>query len=411
MPEGRKQILFVDDDPMVLEALRDRLRRYRNKWDMFFVTSGEEALAETEKRQIDVVVSDMRMPKMDGAELLQHLQKNRPEIVRIILSGYAELEAAMRAVPVAHQFLAKPVEPQKLEEVIERACSLQVFLKNETIRSLAGRLNTLPSVPRLYAELTRILADENTGVEKVADVVEKDLAMCAKILQIVNSSFFGFPRRITIIRNAISYLGLNMIRNLSLSAGVFASGTKPAPAGLSLETLQLHSMFVATLAMNLMQKDLPLKAQDAFLAGLLHDLGQLILAVGLEDEYAQVLQRSKEVSSPIHEVERQMLHATHAEVGAYVLGIWGLPYPIVEAVAYSHSPDAASLQELDLVAVVFISNCLHHQAVCKGMEKANRYTNDLDNFVSIRNWQSLHETWKGMASALNIDIALQDPRS
>lgn len=406
MPEERKRILFVDDDPMVLEALRDRLRRYRQKWDMVFVASAEEALAEVERSRFDVLVSDMRMPKIDGAELLRRLQQSHPQIVRIILSGYAELESAMRAVPVAHQFLAKPVEPQKLESVIERACNLQVFLENENIRSLAARLSNLPSVPRLYAELTRILADEKAGAEQVAQVVEKDPAMCAKILQIVNSSFFGFPRRIASIRSAITYLGFNMVKNLALSAGIFTPGAKPAPAGLSLEALQIHSMFVATLAMKLVQKENPSKAQDAFLSGLLHDLGQLVLAVGIEDEYARVLHEAKASSLSTHKVERQALGVTHAEVGGYVLGIWGLPYPVVEAVAHSHSPEAVALEGMDLVAAVFISNCLYHEIAHESLEKAKGYATDLDNFLEPMKWQSFHETWKSMAADLNTEIAL-----
>ncbi len=195
MADEKKRILFVDDEPRVLEALRDLLRRYRNNWDMVFVTSGEQALVETERSHFDVVVSDMRMPQMDGAELLHRLQKTKPHIVRIILSGYSEVEAAMRAVPVAHQFLAKPVEPRKLESVIERACNLQALLQNEEIRSLASKLNNLPSVPKLYADLNRLLAGDNVSSEQVARLVEQDPAMCAKILQLVNSSFFGFPQK------------------------------------------------------------------------------------------------------------------------------------------------------------------------------------------------------------------------
>lgn len=165
------RILFVDDEPNILEGLQDLLRRFRRKWDMVFVASGEAALEEIDKGHFDVVVSDMRMPGIDGAELLRRVQKVKPHMVRIVLSGFAELEAALRVVPVAHQFLMKPTSAEVIENVIERACSLQALIRDDKIRGIVGKLHKLPSLPKVYTQLMHLLSHEQSGASEVAQVI------------------------------------------------------------------------------------------------------------------------------------------------------------------------------------------------------------------------------------------------
>jgi putative nucleotidyltransferase with HDIG domain len=354
------RILFVDDEPNILEGLQDLLRRYRRKWDMVFVGSGEEALEEIDKGHFDVVVSDMRMPGIDGAGLLRRVQETKPHIVRIVLSGFAELEAALRVVPVAHQFLIKPTSAEVLENVIERACSLQTLIQDDKIRGIVGKLQKLPSLPRVYAQLMNLLSHEQSSASEVAKVIEQDAAMCAKVLQMVNGSFFGQPRQITSIQSAVSYLGFNMIKNLALSVGIFMLGGQSKAGGFSLERLQAHSMLVSALAMRILKTD-KRQAEDAFMAGMLHDLGKIILGLELPHEYALVAEKSQESNQPQHEVELKTFGVTHAEVGAYILGIWGLPYPVVEAVANHHAPDRVPQKGLDILAAVHVANTLAHE--------------------------------------------------
>ncbi len=121
---SKKTVLFVDDELNVLEGLRTRLHRQRSKWEMVFVQSGREALERLAQGDVDVLVTDMRMPEMDGVTLLKRAQEEYPRVVRIVLSGHAELEAALRAIHVAHQFLSKPCEAGVIENVVERAVLL-----------------------------------------------------------------------------------------------------------------------------------------------------------------------------------------------------------------------------------------------------------------------------------------------
>lgn len=309
---------------------------------MVFLESGEAALDEMRTAPFDVLVTDMRMPVMDGAELLARVHQDYPSTVRIILSGTADLEASMRSVSVSHQFLIKPCEAAELKGVVRRACGLHALLDNPRLQRVVGTITELPVVPRVYRALTSALTDPDVDLGQIADIVEQDIAIAAKVLQLVNSSFFGIRQEITSLRQATSYLGVNTIRDLVLSFEVFNQLEASALNAISLDQEQEHSLFVGRLARRLLEDKF--LAEYAFLAGLLHDVGKLVLAAGAADLWEQVVASDSHSLDPPHLVEEEMLGVSHAEVGAYLLGLWGMPYPVVEAVAHHHHPSAVADQ-------------------------------------------------------------------
>jgi putative nucleotidyltransferase with HDIG domain len=344
---------------------------------MSFIGSGKEALRLLASERFDVIVSDMRMPEMDGATLLKKVQDEYPEVVRIVLSGHAELEAALRAVPVAHQFLTKPCEAGLLENVVERACSLQALVNDEVVRRTVGRIEKLPSLPRVYSQLMGVLADEQSTTRDAAEIIKQDVAMCAKILQLVNSAFFRRSREISKIEEAVTYLGTNMVKQVVLAVEVFSKGTACGNlAGLSIEALQHHSLLVAGIASSMFTQK-PEK-EDAFIAGLLHDIGKLLLAMELPEHVQRVVDTMRREGGAMHLVEERLLGVTHAEVGAYLLGIWGLPYPIVEAVANHHAPGRVEQPAFDLVAAVHVADALACEQANPVVSGAERQNIDLD---------------------------------
>jgi len=356
-----RRILFVDDEPRVLEGLQRTLRPHRHEWDMAFAPGAEAALALLEASPFDVIgVSDMRMPGVDGAALLSRVRELYPQMVRIVLSGQTELAVALRAVPVAHQFLAKPCDASMLRVAVERACHLKDLLNDESICRIVGSMGELPSLPRVYEELTQALASPDASLAHIARIVERDVAISAKILQLVNSAFFGLAQPITTIRGAVSYLGINMLKNLVLSVEVFrAFKADKKVAGFSLERLQKHAQLTARVASRLpAQKHL---ADVVMVAALLHDVGKLILAWKLPDRFLQALDRARAEGRPMHAVEKDLSGVTHAEIGAYLLGLWGLPYAIVEAVAHHHAPDRVPHTTFDALAAVYVANLLAHE--------------------------------------------------
>lgn len=355
-----RRVLFVDDERQVLDALRALMRRKRGEWEMLFVEGGEQAIAELDRQPFDVIVSDMKMPGIDGAALLKHVQEHHARVVRIVHSGYAELEAALRAVPVAHQFITKPCDADVLENVVDRACQLQSLIHDDAVREFIGGIQTLPSLPGVYLELSRVLADERASVEDVARVVERDPSMCAKVLQLVNSAFVGLGRPMTGIEMAVSYLGMNMLKNLALVVKVFNPPAGSHASGAMLDRLSRHSLQVGSIGRQLAGSDRRL-ADDAFIAGVLHDVGKLILASERPADFERLTARAITESRPLFEVEREELGVTHAELGAYLLGIWGLPYPIVEAAANHHAPGRVPPRGgLDALATTYLANTIAH---------------------------------------------------
>ena len=243
-----KRVLFVDDEPQMLSGLQRLLRPQRHEWDMKFAEGGEQALVALEETPYDVIVTDMRMPGMDGVTLLEQVKDQWPQMVRIILSGYTELEATLRTLPVAHQFLSKPCDPGRLKDVVERACALQSLLSREALRATIAQMGDLPSQPGVYLKLAEALGDPATSMADVARLIEQDIAMSAKCLQLVNSAFFGLGR-VTSVQQAVSYLGTDMVKALVFTVEVFhAFQPAPGAGGFDLDALQSHSLLVARLA-------------------------------------------------------------------------------------------------------------------------------------------------------------------
>ena len=352
----KKRVVFVDDEPSVLKGLRGLLRKQRHIWAMEFLGSAKEALTSLRATPADVIVTDMRMPTIDGATLLKQVQADHSNTVRIVLSGYAEEEAVMRAVPVTHQFLSKPCPADRLQNVIERACTLQRLISDDRMRGTVGMVSRLPPLPRIYSALTSALADPNSDATTISRILERDPAMCAKLLQLVNSAFFATAMPISNIAQAVMRLGFEMVKNLALSLAVFENLLGKRVRGLSHEHLQQHSVRVANLA----RKMLPdrRQADDAFMAAMLHDVGQLVMASTNPKQLTKALAVAAKDGIALHVAEQQVFGVTHAHVGAYLLGIWGLPYPIVEAVAFHHTPEQVASDQLDVVSAIAVAEML-----------------------------------------------------
>lgn len=350
-----KHVLFVDDEQSVLDGLRTRLHRMSGKWRMTFVNGGEDALDRLERDQVDVIVTDMRMPGMDGAQLLNAASTRWPETIRIVLSGYAELQQTTRLVPVAHQYLSKPCESPVLENVIDRCVQLHELLRRPQLRASVGRIRKLPAMPRTYAKLQEALAAEDVNVHEIARIISADTTIAARMLQIVNSAFFRLARRITNVEQAVTYLGYSAVRNLVMCAEVFSQWSA-ARRTVNLEHLQSHALRVATAALSLTNKT-PL-ADDAMLAGLVHDIGYWVLAQESPDDLEESLDVARAKGIPMHAAEQQVIGASHAEIGAYLLGLWGMPYTVIEAVAHHHTPRRVAQTHFDVLAAMATAHFL-----------------------------------------------------
>jgi putative nucleotidyltransferase with HDIG domain len=346
------RIVFVDDELNILQAMRRSFHNMRQEWSMEFLSSGAAALESLAKAPADVIVSDMRMPGMDGWQLLAEVKKLYPQTVRLVLSGHADPSSVMRAVGTAQLYLAKPCESGALKAALVQTQMLRQLLSNDQLALLAGGVGMLPSAPSAFQEILACLQNPAASLADAAQIIGRDVAMVANIMKLVNSAFFGSRRPITTIDRAVAYLGMDTLGALVLGHSVFQSGVATGIAGFNLEKLWQHSLQTAVAARAIaFSENLPAaKADEAFLAGVLHDVGKVVFATK-----AAALASDASAVDIVTQME-----AHHAEVGAYLLGLWGFPNLIVEAVAFHHTPSLASEKGLGLPGIVHIADRLVH---------------------------------------------------
>ena len=338
-----KRILFVDDEAMVLSGLQRSLRAMREEWEMAFVTSGPEALQLMEQQPFDIIVTDMRMPVMTGAELLEQVKSRFPQCFRIILSGQADQQTILKAVDPTHQYLAKPCDTTELKKRLTRVFAVRRLLKNEELQAVVSRLQALPSLPSLFFEVTQELESSQPSLPRIARLVSEDMAMTAKILQLVNSAFFGLRWRISSPMQAVQMLGLDTLRALVLTNHIFHQYRTQILGETEISYLREHSVAVAGIAKHIAASEKADRqlVDDCFTAGLLHDAGKLILASAMGNKYSHVLEAVRKDGQKLIAAEMEILGCSHAEVAAYLLGLWGLPEAVIDGVAWHHAPSAS----------------------------------------------------------------------
>jgi len=360
----KKRVLFVDDEPSILDGLRRTMRSMRHEWEMSFAGSGQEALELLASQAFDVIVTDMRMPGMDGAELLRRVMESHPKVARIVLSGQADKETIYRALGPMHQYLAKPCDSKTLKATLEGACTISSLLGDEVLKELVSKMVTLPSLPSLYSEMMDEIQAPEPSIKKVAEIVSKDIGMTAKMLQIVNSALFGLSHRVADPAQAVSLLGLDTVRSLVLSVHVFRQFDGIDLEGFSLEALWNHSMQVGSYAKSIARSEgeggRASGADGAFIAGLLHDVGKLVLVANLPGRYGEALCLCEAEGLAIAEAEKRVFGTTHAEVGGYLMGLWGLPTPVIDAIAFHHRPAETPAKSLRLLAMVHVADAIAH---------------------------------------------------
>lgn len=341
------RLLFVDDEPNVVQALSRMMRRAREEWDVKTALSGEEALRIMAAWPADVVVSDMRMPHMNGVELLNRIAALYPEAVRLILSGHTDREVIMQSAIVAHQFLAKPCDAETLVNTLRRSKNVRELLSSPAIRDIVGRTMELPCLSSTYNDLMRVLGTEGSTVRDVAEVVARDLVLTARVMQLVNSSFFSKPQRVDNVEDAISHLGLDVVRGLAAAVTAFDDFEGVLDEGPLID-LFLHSLTVGSICRKIaIAEGMTVRDQeDALLAGMLHGIGKLVLAQANRLEYMALLSGDPHDDSI----------PTYAEVGAYLLGLWGFQNHIVEAVAFHEHPRSGSVNVFSTTTILHVAS-------------------------------------------------------
>lgn len=390
-------IIFVDDDQGVLSSLRRMLHPMRSEWDMKFATSGAAALEMMTKEHFDVIVSDMRMPEMNGAQLLARVKARYPEMARLILSGHSERELAIQTINVAHQFLNKPCEMEELSAVIRETIDLRRLLNRKELCEIASNIVHLPSLPSHYTGITKELHSDNPSIENVADIIEEDPAMTVTVLRLVNSGFFGLASRINTVREAVGMLGLELLRNLMLATSIFSKYNSTTE--FSIEDFSARAIKVGALSRKMACKANigRIACEEAFIAALLCDVGLLVLRTTMMEKYRKIIAYASENNTSLIDSEFAVLGASHAELGAYMMGLWGFQDDIVEAVAWHHHPEKATKsRDPRPLAIVHVADALVKPSRCNPEQRCIN-----EDFLASCSLSDYLPEWREMATNIN----------
>ena len=362
------RVLFVDDEQKVLDGLRRMLHSLRHDMQMRFVTGGLEALQFLEEDAYDVVVSDMRMPGMDGSELLREIMARHPSTIRLVLSGQCDRETVLKAVEATHRFLTKPCDPESLRATLMQAGELRGQLTNDHFREIVTKVTCVRSHPANYEALVQALASPGTTMGQIGQIVAQDVGMSARILQLTHSGYFGTPQRFTDPTRATGLFDMETIRVLLTNTRVFAPLNVAEVFPGFVARLFEHSQMVARSAREIAraESDDSQLADDAYLAGLLHDVGILVLAEHSPAETREAIEVSDREGLSLFESERACFGSSHAEVGAYLMALWGLPSPVVEAIRFHHHPKASGGTKFKPLAAVHVANAVYDRETGAG---------------------------------------------
>lgn len=359
----KPSILFVDDEPNILDGLRRMLHPLRGEWDMRFARSARRALAELARAPCDILVTDLLMPEMDGGMLLEEVQARCPGTVRIVLSGHPGKGLALKASRYAHQFLAKPAQPEELTAMLRRVLALRAVLTNPTINALITRLDTLPALPEVYQRIMAELKAPEPSLCRVAELISQDMGLSASMMKLVNSAFFGLRTRVSSPMHAVNLLGLDVISGLVLTVRLFSSFEQDKHEGYRLDHLWRHSLNTGLVCRALARFEGMDQAgqDDLYIAGLLHDVGKLILLSAGQDLYEQVLTDCRATNRAVWRSETSLLGCTHAHLGAYLLTLWNFSERTIPCIACHHGLREYTADDPLMAAIVHAANALDHE--------------------------------------------------
>lgn len=370
------RILIVDDDSTAIQQYRDTLASKTGEWHIDYAADGDAGIAAAEIATPDIVIAALSTAERSKDDLLARLEEIAPDAQRFLTAKETDKPKLESTFGSSFHYLPSPCPAQRLITEIQRCVAIDQWLGNDRIKEVVAKMGAFPSLPPIYLKVVNALNSRHIDTETIAASISGDLAISAKLLQTVNSSFYGFDEKVGDVSEAINILGTDCVKNLVLAIQVFNSmGHSPEHKAVT-DELWHHSMSVAVAARRIAAyegKD-EKAAEQAYTAGLMHDIGKLILLNAVPDAHAQARELAQETSVSLKEAEDQAIGCNHAETGAYVLARWGMPTDLIEAVALHHEPIDSFGKSFSTLAAVHIANAIVHHR--KNPEHPSAATSD-----------------------------------
>lgn len=403
--DGSLRILFIDENEQMRSSLARLATARQSSWTTRFTQSGRQALASLAEQTCDVVVTEMILPDMTGYDLLEQVKTHWPLTMRILLTSRSEDNIVSSLLKCAHQLLSTPCPALKLLDAVQTSYHLRALYMNEAVRTVVHKLDHLPVVPKIYADLRSEMAKEDFSLQALGDIVAQDMGLTSGLLKIVNSPYFALSRRIDSPHQAVAFLGANMLKGFVIYEQVFKTLDAAKYPNFDVTRLWSHSLEAARCCRSLakIEGHSERESGTAFLAGLLHDLGKIVLNESAPEEYIRVLRKSQGENIPLVEAEMALLGTTHAEIGAYVLGLWGFELPVVQPIAAHHEPSAHG-EATPLTAILHCTNVFLHDIYCSKNGHA-ALSLDMDYLTSHGLAERLPNWWQIIAAEFESEKA------
>ncbi|WP_289029202.1 HDOD domain-containing protein [uncultured Paraglaciecola sp.] len=344
------KIMFVDDDTSILSAFKRAF--YRSGWDIKYVKDGTEALELLESFQADFIITDMKMPGMNGAELLEQVSKLYPSAVRIVLSGHADEDLSVRASYVAHQWYDKPCNLELLKSEIELINEVRADLPYSKIQALLGGINSLPSIPKLFIKLKAMLHKQTISMEDISVEISKNPSLTAKVLQVANTSFFVTGANVNKVEDAIIRLGTDVICNIVAISEMYSNMGDTSNTYIA-EILN-RALDTANIATHIADK--PIK-DEAMLAGLLHNLGELLLPE-ISPEHMEGYLAKRIIGADNSALETTLFQVDNIQITSYLLHLWHFPYSLIRSITLQNNLEKLVIEELNCEVILHLAKSL-----------------------------------------------------
>lgn len=398
----KTRILFVDDEENLLHGLRRSLRKMRGEWDMDFSVGGQDALQKLKQVNFDVIVSDMKMPGMDGAELLEQVRQLQPRTLRLILSGETDEIQFIRTVGPSHQYLSKPCQSETLINTVQRGVDLHRYIGSDEIREIIGNIEILPMPSSILFEVLEELDSKTANAKVVASIIERDLGLTTQVLRFANSAFFSLPVTVASPSQAVTMLGFDSIRATVLAAGIFDAFDVSPEEEKELHRLAQNSFTIGSVAQALAEAEGAdeILSSHTLCAGSVSHIGTLILKSYCIDIFKKAVTRCELNKRAIHEEEEELTGSGHGAFGGYLLGLWGFNESIIEAVAYHHEPQKAGhTKSAPLTFVHAAQHLCAEQNKTRTTNESSPYSLDKEYLEQVGLISRLDD-WRGIANSI-----------
>lgn len=346
-------ILVVSNDGARAEEIRRELADQGLDWRLDWTSDVATALSAAQAP--DVLVCAEQVGTYSGIALLAQLRVRHPETMRILLTTPDDQQGSTLALEVAQRVLPEPLDGLALIDAVEGAAELRALLDDPALKRAIGRVGSLPTAPNQYLALTRLLRDPDVSAARIAALIGEDPALTAQVLRMTNSAYYSAGREITDLRTAVTRLGQNALRQLVLASEVYFTGSHSAAA----KGMRDRALRISRLASELLAGP---SADLAATAGLLAEVGLLLPQQAHVNEAGAV--------------------TPHNVAGAYLLGLWGLPPPIVEAVAFYTTPSR--------IRGFWVTGAVHVAAsLVNGTEVDEGYLRRVGQHEQLARWSAL----------------------